>query len=175
MSDTAMLWAIRVRTPMSHASARVLMVLASYADDDGMGAAASFDDIAQLAQADRSTVARSLEALATSGIINYRSGGGRAKTNQYVLDVGGGHDMPDRAGPVPAWASRPSAWQRICQMIFARDQHTCTYCRRDRVALECDHVLARSRGGTDDPSNLTTSCKPCNRSKGAKLVAEWVQ
>jgi len=38
------------------------------------------------------------------------------------------------------------------------------------VTLEVDHVVPRSRGGTDDPENLVTSCQDCNRGKsGAPL------
>jgi 5-methylcytosine-specific restriction endonuclease McrA len=33
------------------------------------------------------------------------------------------------------------------------------------VVLEVDHVVPRSRGGTDDPDNLITSCQDCNRGK----------
>lgn len=58
--------------------------------------------------------------------------------------------------------------------IFKRDNFTCTYCRRtswgDKVKLHVDHIIPRSRGGTDKPSNLTTSCADCNLGKGAGLV-----
>ena len=47
----------------------------------------------------------------------------------------------------------------------------CVYC--GAPATEVDHVRPRSRGGTDDDSNLTGACRPCNMSKGDRLITEW--
>ena len=38
---------------------------------------------------------------------------------------------------------------------------------------DVDHMLPRSRGGTDHPDNLQLLCSGCNRSKGNKTMAEW--
>jgi len=39
--------------------------------------------------------------------------------------------------------------------------------------MEVDHILPRSRGGTDHPDNLQLLCSGCNRSKGGRTMAEW--
>ena len=39
--------------------------------------------------------------------------------------------------------------------------------------MDVDHMLPRSRGGTDHPDNLQLLCSGCNRSKGSKTMAEW--
>lgn len=54
------------------------------------------------------------------------------------------------------------------RQIFERDGFVCWICRREfaMASLEVDHVIAKSRGGTDDPSNLRTCCRSCNRRKG---------
>ena len=39
--------------------------------------------------------------------------------------------------------------------------------------MEVDHVLPKSRGGTDHFKNLQLLCSHCNRSKGNKTMAEW--
>lgn len=54
--------------------------------------------------------------------------------------------------------------------VFKRDEFTCRYCGRSTpdVTLHVDHVLARSRGGTDDVENLVTSCLECNLGKSAR-------
>ena len=39
----------------------------------------------------------------------------------------------------------------------------CAYC--GGVPTQVDHILPRSRGGTDDPSNLAPACKCCNMEK----------
>lgn len=47
---------------------------------------------------------------------------------------------------------------------------------KGRVALfglEFDHSLAESRGGKSVVRNIVLACRPCNRSKGAKSLAEW--
>ena len=40
--------------------------------------------------------------------------------------------------------------------------------------MDVDHLLPRSRGGTDHPDNLQLLCSGCNRSKGGKTMAEWL-
>lgn len=51
--------------------------------------------------------------------------------------------------------------------ILKRDWFRCQYCGRNwkDVTLEVDHVLPKSRGGTDDSSNLITCCRECNMGK----------
>jgi 5-methylcytosine-specific restriction endonuclease McrA len=39
---------------------------------------------------------------------------------------------------------------------------------RPRVEGQIDHILARSRGGQNEPANLRLLCVSCNASKGAK-------
>ena len=39
--------------------------------------------------------------------------------------------------------------------------------------MDVDHILPRSKGGTDHPGNLQLLCSGCNRSKGGKTMAEW--
>lgn len=37
--------------------------------------------------------------------------------------------------------------------------------------LSVDHIVPRSKGGSDEPSNLRTLCHPCNARKGTKAEA----
>ena len=39
--------------------------------------------------------------------------------------------------------------------------------------MDVDHMLPRSKGGTDHPDNLQLLCSGCNRSKGGRTMAEW--
>lgn len=66
-------------------------------------------------------------------------------------------------------------WAELRAIVFARDDYTCTYCKVRGGRLECDHVHPLSRGGSNELDNLTTACQPCNRSKHAKLLGEWLQ
>lgn len=59
--------------------------------------------------------------------------------------------------------------------VFERDGWLCAYCRA-AVSMESghvDHVIPRSRGGSDELGNLTAACAPCNLSKGARTPSEW--
>jgi len=57
--------------------------------------------------------------------------------------------------------------------VFQRDGFQCQYCGRlvPDVTLEADHIMPVSKGGTDDPLNLITSCHDCNIGKGVKQVS----
>tara|TARA_R110000868_G_scaffold395162_1_gene666723 strand:+ start:43 stop:561 length:519 start_codon:yes stop_codon:yes gene_type:complete len=77
----------------------------------------------------------------------------------------------------PDWSLRPppADWEWLRLQTFERDDYTCTYCGAHGGRLECDHITPVSRGGSNEPENLTTACFACNRSKGAKMIAEWVR
>lgn len=64
---------------------------------------------------------------------------------------------------------RTSLPQKIRFEVFKRDNFTCQYCGRSppEVKLEPDHIKPLVDGGTDELSNLVTSCFDCNRGKGA--------
>lgn len=51
----------------------------------------------------------------------------------------------------------------------------CAYCGRENLPLEVEHVVPKSRGGTDRVSNLVMSCRQCNDEKGGLLPDEWLQ
>jgi 5-methylcytosine-specific restriction endonuclease McrA len=56
--------------------------------------------------------------------------------------------------------------------VLHRDGHICQYCGHQGEPLSIDHVLPRSRGGTDAWENVTTACVPCNTRKGNRTPRE---
>lgn len=58
--------------------------------------------------------------------------------------------------------------------IFHRDNNICTYCGNsfNKSELTIDHIVPKSRGGTNDWKNIITSCKPCNGKKADKTPNE---
>ncbi|MEM7066408.1 MAG: HNH endonuclease [Cyanobacteria bacterium P01_B01_bin.77] len=64
--------------------------------------------------------------------------------------------------------TKPGLWWEI----LARDQWTCCSCGRSvkehGVTLHVDHIMPRSRGGTDAPENLQALCMKCNIGKSNK-------
>lgn len=62
--------------------------------------------------------------------------------------------------------------------IYIRDQFTCLICEADlreepahNVTL--DHIVPRSKGGTNKSDNLYTCCGKCNSSRGDRPIRKW--
>ena len=49
----------------------------------------------------------------------------------------------------------------------------CAYCGKTNLPLEVEHIIPKSRGGSDRVSNLTISCHDCNQRKGNKTAEEF--
>lgn len=58
--------------------------------------------------------------------------------------------------------------------ILLRDNNECQYCQHKfpPPELTIDHVIPKSRGGTNTWLNLVASCKSCNQKKGDKLLSD---
>ncbi|MBQ7599215.1 MAG: RRXRR domain-containing protein [Clostridia bacterium] len=62
------------------------------------------------------------------------------------------------------------------EYLLEHFRHTCQYCggaSGDNV-LEWEHMIPKSRGGTDSVRNASLSCSSCNREKGAMTPGEWL-
>lgn len=55
--------------------------------------------------------------------------------------------------------------------IYKRDGYECVYCG-SKKNLTLDHVIPKSRGGTNDWTNLVTSCMKCNLKKANRTPEE---
>ncbi len=83
---------------------------------------------------------------------------------------------------------QPGYVARQMARLIARDESDgawrCRYCRVELIRAtewpfdwtkpypEREHVIPRSRGGSNDPSNLVLACQGCNVRKGARLLSE---
>ena len=57
--------------------------------------------------------------------------------------------------------------------VFGRDDYKCKNCGAGSYSdLTVDHIYPRSRGGSNDPSNLQTLCRGCNSDKGNGVLNE---
>nr|EJI96895.1 HNH endonuclease family protein [Rhodococcus sp. JVH1] len=56
-----------------------------------------------------------------------------------------------------------AAWRRLRRTILERDNNTCTTC--GQPATEVDHIRNTKAGGTDQPDNLTSTCRNCHLKK----------
>ena len=64
-------------------------------------------------------------------------------------------------------------WQLRAYVLHCSGNR-CVYCDSSDTRLEIEHIVPRSRGGTDRVDNLTASCAPCNRSKGNMPIERFL-
>lgn len=51
----------------------------------------------------------------------------------------------------------------------------CSYCGKEGVPLQKEHILARVNGGTNRVSNLCLACERCNNRKGKRTVQDFLK
>jgi RRXRR protein/HNH endonuclease len=61
----------------------------------------------------------------------------------------------------------------VREYVLHKWQHRCSYCGASQIPLQLEHIVPRSRGGSNRPSNLTLACEPCNKRKGSQTAAEF--
>lgn len=62
-------------------------------------------------------------------------------------------------------------WDKLRAQIKARDLGLCQECLRNgrtTVGTDCDHIVPKSQGGSDDPSNLEMKCRACHDAKSRR-------
>ncbi|MBE3557560.1 MAG: RRXRR domain-containing protein, partial [Firmicutes bacterium] len=63
------------------------------------------------------------------------------------------------------------------EYLLEKFGHQCAYCggaSGDDV-LNIDHVIPKSRGGSDRVSNLVIACRSCNEAKGNRMPEKWLE
>jgi 5-methylcytosine-specific restriction enzyme A len=66
-----------------------------------------------------------------------------------------------------------SEWVKLRQQVLERDAHLCQPCRRKgraTVGGEVHHVVPKARGGSDEHSNLETTCHDCHERADARAL-----
>ena len=63
-------------------------------------------------------------------------------------------------------------WE-IRSYLLEKFGRRCVYCGCGETAFEIDHVVPKSRGGSNRVSNLVLSCHDCNSAKGGRTAAEF--
>ncbi|MCY0884561.1 MAG: RNA-guided endonuclease IscB, partial [Firmicutes bacterium] len=63
------------------------------------------------------------------------------------------------------------------EYLLEKFGHQCAYCggASGDAVLNLDHVIPRSRGGSDRVSNLAMVCRTCNEAKGNRLPEAWLE
>ena len=70
----------------------------------------------------------------------------------------------------------PIPYRKQKHVLFGRQEGRCAGCNVEFLfrIMEVDHVVPRSRGGSDHPDNLQLLCPNCNRIKGDRDMAYLV-
>lgn len=65
------------------------------------------------------------------------------------------------------------AGYEVREYLLEKWGRKCAYCGATNTPLEIEHIIPRSRGGSNRVSNLTLACHDCNQRKGNKTAAEF--
>ena len=76
--------------------------------------------------------------------------------------------------PIPDPYKRPQNYKHTLYRIQGRKCNGCKEIFKFR-SMTIDHIMPRSRGGTDDLENLQLLCAACNSSKGNRTQEEWIK
>jgi len=63
----------------------------------------------------------------------------------------------------------------IREYLLEKWSRRCVYCGKENVPLQIEHIIPKSRGGSDRVGNLTLACVPCNQKKGNMPVEEFLK
>jgi len=67
------------------------------------------------------------------------------------------------------------AGYEVREYLLEKWNRRCAYCGATGVPLEIEHIVPRSRGGSDRVSNLTLACRACNQRKGNQPVEAFLK
>lgn len=59
------------------------------------------------------------------------------------------------------------------EYLLEKWNRQCAYCKKTNIPLQIEHIIPKSRGGTNRVSNLTIACNNCNQKKGTKTAKEF--
>ena len=63
----------------------------------------------------------------------------------------------------------------VREYLLSKWEHMCAYCKKKGVPLQVEHVMPRSRGGSNRLSNLVMACEKCNKKKGGQKIEEFLR
>jgi 5-methylcytosine-specific restriction endonuclease McrA len=65
----------------------------------------------------------------------------------------------------------------VADSIRERDRYLCVYCGAVELSPaerhHLDHIIPKSQGGKDEPTNLVVACQRCNTARHALSLDDW--
>lgn len=62
----------------------------------------------------------------------------------------------------------------VREYLLEKWQRKCAYCGVQNVSLEIEHIVPKSKSGTNSVSNLTIACRKCNLAKGSQDIQNFL-
>ncbi len=63
----------------------------------------------------------------------------------------------------------------IREYLLEKWHRQCAYCDNKNMPLQIEHIIPKSKGGSNAISNLTLACKSCNKKKGTLTVQTFLK
>lgn len=61
----------------------------------------------------------------------------------------------------------------VREYLLEKFNRKCCYCGKENIPLEIEHIIPKSRGGTNRVDNLCIACHDCNQNKGNMTAEEF--
>jgi len=61
----------------------------------------------------------------------------------------------------------------IREYLLEKWGRKCVYCNQENIPLEIDHLIPKSKGGSNRLSNLVIACRACNQEKSNRSLEEY--
>lgn len=65
-------------------------------------------------------------------------------------------------------------WE-VKEYLLAKWERKCAYCGAENIPLGIEHIVAKSKGGSNRVSNLTLACRKCNEAKGNQSIEQFLK
>ncbi|EGJ28946.1 MULTISPECIES: RNA-guided endonuclease IscB [Moorena] len=63
----------------------------------------------------------------------------------------------------------------VKEYLLTKWGHNCVYCGAIDTPLEVEHIIPKSKGGSNRVSNLTLACRSCNQKKGNDSIEKFLR
>src|SRR4029079_1801760 len=60
------------------------------------------------------------------------------------------------------------------EYLLEKWKRTCSYCGKQHIPLQVEHIQAKANGGTNRVTNLCLACDACNKAKGTLDIAVFL-
>ncbi len=67
------------------------------------------------------------------------------------------------------------AGYELREYLLEKWGRTCTYCGKENIPLQIEHIVPRAKGGSNRASNLCLACEKCNTAKGTKDIKDFLK